>query len=95
MLSSLSNVKDNVIKYIKPFIEIFGIYILWILLHYICSHLYVAWCTPLTINGFLMSPFIVPSPHCQAFRWIIMNGSSSITMMWFSLGTWISKKLVF
>ena len=91
---SYSNVKEKVILYGKPIVEMCGIYVVWIVLHYVCSHLYVAWCTPLTVVGFLLSPFVVPAPHCQAFRWVIVNGSNSITAMWFAVGTWIAKKIV-
>ena len=91
---SYSNIKDNIVLYGKPLVELCGIYVMWIILHYVCTHLYVSWCTPLTIIGFLLSPFIVPAPHCQAFRWVIVNGSNSITTMWCTLGAWIAKKIV-
>jgi hypothetical protein len=87
-------VKEKIIQYGKPLLELCGIYILWIIIHYISSHLYVSWCTPLTLIGFILSPFVVPAPHCQAFRWVIVNGSNHITAMWFTFGTWISKKIV-
>ena len=74
--------------------EIFGIYILWILLHYIASHLYIHFCAPLSIWGFLMSPFIAPSPHCHALRWTIYTGANAINSMWVVLGVWLSSKLV-
>ena len=91
---SYSNVKDKIVLYGTPMVELCGIYVVWIVLHYVCSHLYVSWCTPLTVVGFLLSPFVVPAPHCQAFRWVIVNGSNSITTMWFAVGTWIAKKII-
>lgn len=93
-MTSYEDIKMNLIKYGKPLIELGGLYFVWILLHYICSHLYVSWCTPLTIIGFILSPFVVPAPHCQALRWVIVTGSNSITAMWFALGAWFAKKLV-
>ena len=90
---SYENIKEKTTYYGTMFIELCGIYLVWILLHYICAHLYVSWCTPLTFVGFLLSPFVVPAPHCQAFRWIIANGSNSITAMWCTFGTWIAKKI--
>jgi len=92
--NTLSSLKSKVSPYLKSAFEICGIYLFWIALHYICSHLYVLFCAPLTVTGFLMSPFIVPAPHCQALRWAIVNGSASITAMWVTLGTWIAKKIV-
>lgn len=75
-------------------INISGIYIVWILLHYIASHLYTKLCVPNTIYGFVMSPFMVTAPHCQGLRWIVYNGSNIITNMWVILGTWLCSVLV-
>lgn len=75
-------------------INISGIYLLWVLLHYIASHLYINCCVPNTIYGFIMSPFMVPAPHCQGLRWIVYNGSNIITNMWVVLGTWFCSVLV-
>ena len=77
------------IKFIKVFINISGIYIAWIFLHYIASHLYVRLCVPNTIVGFLLSPFMTVTPHCQGLRWIILNGANMINNMWIILGTWL------
>jgi len=74
--------------------NIYGIYLLWILLHYTSSHLYIYYCTPGSLIGFLSSPIIAPLPHCQAFRWIIYNGGNSIINMWIIVGLWITKYLV-
>ena len=71
-----------------------GIYVIWILLHYITPHLYVHFCVPLNMRGFIMSPFIAPSPHCQALRWAIYNGGNTIIAMWVVFGTWIMQKLI-
>ena len=59
-----------------------AIWIFWILLHFIASHLYSKLCVPLTFTGFLMSPFISPAPHCVALRWAIYNGGNVIIHMW-------------
>jgi hypothetical protein len=80
---------------LKSVKEICGIYILWIFLHYIASHLYIHFCAPLTIAGFLMSPFLTPTPHCQALRWTIYTGANAINSMWAVLGVWLCSKLVF
>ena len=71
-----------------------GIYLLWIILQYISPHLYVYFCVPLNMRGFLMSAFIAPSPHCQAIRWTIYNGGNTIITMWIFVGTLIVKKLI-
>lgn len=71
-----------------------SVYLLWIILHYISPHLYVYFCVPLNLRGFLMSAFIAPSPHCQAIRWTIYNGGNTIIGMWIFIGTLIVKKLI-
>jgi hypothetical protein len=84
--------KRMALEYGRTFIELFGVYFFWIFLHYTSAHMYAYWCAPLTFGGFILSPFVVPAPHCQAFRWVITNGSSNIIGMWFTLGTWCVRK---
>ena len=86
--------KDKLIKVYtncKFILDVIGIYFVWILLHYLSAHLYTNYCVPLTYVGFLSSPFIVPTPHCQAFRWLITNGSTHIMAMWVTVGSWLIK----
>jgi hypothetical protein len=75
--------------YIKPFISAFGIYIAWILVFYVASRMHASLCTPPTIIGFILAPFLVTSPHCQGLRWVIYNGGNSIAAMWIILAAWI------
>jgi len=70
-------------------INISGIYVAWILLHYIASQCYITFCVPNTMYGFMMSPFLAPAPHCQGLRWAIYNGANVIGNMWIVLGTWL------
>jgi len=74
--------------------QLFGIYFVWILLHFVAAHLYVRLCNQPSFIGFILSPFLVTSLHCQALRWTIYNGANHITTMWLTLGTWIIAKLV-
>ena len=76
-------------KVFKFIINVCGIYLLWICLHYFASHLYVKFCVPNNIMGFLMSPFMTATPHCQGLRWLIYNAANMINNMWIILGTWI------
>jgi hypothetical protein len=66
-----------------------GIYLLWICLHYFSAHLYIKFCVPDTIMGFLMSPFMMATPHCQGLRWIVYNAAGIINNMWILIGAWI------
>ena len=82
-------------KTIKFLIKISGLYIIWIILHYVASHLYIKLCVPNTIIGFLMSPFMTATPHCQGLRWLIYNAAIMINNMWVLLGAWICSTLLF
>jgi len=82
------------IKIIKIFINISGIYLVWIFLHFIASHLYVRLCVPNTLIGFLLSPFMTATPHCQGLRWVVFNAANMINNMWVILGTWIMRNIL-
>lgn len=69
--------------------KVSGIYLLWIGLHYFSAHLYVKFCVPNTIIGFIMSPFMIMTPHCQGLRWIVYNAATIINNMWILIGAWI------
>lgn len=78
-------------EYYNMVVSMFGIYFLWIISHYISSHLYTHVCVPATIFGFISSPFVATAPHCQALRWVIYQGGNSIIAMWFVTGTWVMR----
>jgi hypothetical protein len=82
-------------KTIKFMIKISGLYLIWIILHYTASHLYIKLCVPNTIVGFLMSPFMTATPHCQGLRWLIYNAAIMINNMWVLFGAWICSTLLF
>jgi hypothetical protein len=90
----INNAYNNVITTIKSLLTIYGIYLLWILLHYIASHLYIKFCVPLTFTGFLLSPIIMTSQYCISLRWVIYNAGNNINNMWIAIGTFISQKLI-
>ena len=66
-----------------------GIYLIWIIIHYSASHLYIEWCVPKTITGFLLSPLIAPMPHCCILRWAINQGGENINIMWMFISLYI------
>jgi len=84
-----------VIKIIKISMSLYGIYLVWIVLHFIASHLYVKLCVPASFLGVVVSPFLTTTPHCQGLRWIIYNGANTINNMWIVIGTSISSNLLF
>ena len=69
--------------------KVSGIYLLWIGLHYFSAHLYIKFCVPNTLVGFIMSPFMIMTPHCQGLRWIVYNAANIINHMWILIGAWI------
>jgi hypothetical protein len=87
-------VMDNIVRIINPFIRAFGIYGIWILLHYVSANLYVRLCAYPSFVGFIASPFLAASPHCSALRWAIYNGGNSITSMWVVMGVWLLSYIV-
>jgi hypothetical protein len=89
------NLFNNVVfTTIKFIIRVSGIYLLWIVLHYTAAHLYVKLCVPNTIIGFLISPFMIATPHCVGLRWIIYNAANIINNMWGLMGAWICSTLL-
>ena len=68
--------------------SIFGYYLMWIILHYLAVHLYPIYCAPLTITGFILSPFMVSAPHCVAMRWLVTQGANVIITMWVAIGAY-------
>lgn len=89
-----ADARKKYIEYATTIFNIFGLYIIWILIHYISAQLYIKLCVPRTIFGFLLSPFTTATPHCIALRWAIYNGGISISNMWNALGLWFMKHLV-
>ena len=68
--------------------SIFGYYLMWVTLHYSAIHLYPIYCAPLTITGFIFSPFMVSAPHCVAMRWLVTQGANVIITMWVAIGAY-------
>jgi hypothetical protein len=89
----LSNAPLFCFKTAMFFMKASSIYLLWICLHYFSAHLYVKFCVPYNIMGFIMSPLVIMTPHCQGLRWIVYNAAKIINDMWFLIGAWICSVL--
>lgn len=85
--------KESMKPYIDVCCGVLSIYLGWIILHYLASHMYIQWCVPATLIGFITAPLLVPAPHCQALRWTIYNGGEKIFAMWVMAGTWLYNKI--
>lgn len=96
-LDKIYKIFSYVFQYIytvgRVIIKVVGIYLLWVLLHYFGSHIYIRLCVPNTIYGFIISPFLTSTPHCQALRWCVYNGANVISHMWVEFGAWISSNI--
>ncbi len=83
-------IRNNyIIPALKTAWRVAGIYVIWMFIHYIASHLYTCFCVPYTFLGFIAAPFLVTSPHCAGLRWCIVHGAETITAMWVVIGTWL------
>jgi hypothetical protein len=71
--------------HVKYMMQVGGIYLVWVLLHYGAAQLYIGYCTPATLWGFVLSPVIAPLPHCALLRWAIYQGGEMINIMWMLL----------
>jgi hypothetical protein len=74
--------------------SMFGYYLIWITLHYSAVHLYPTYCAPLTVMGFVLSPFMVSAPHCIAMRWLATEGSNVIVTMWVAVGAYAIQRML-
>ena len=70
------------------------VYILWIFIHFAAARLYAELCVPNTVQGLVLSPFLVSSPHCTALLWAVNEGTISIRSMWILLGAWFSGVMI-
>jgi hypothetical protein len=85
---------NTIVPVLKWLYFISKVYIIWITIHYISCQLYVHYCVPTGITGYLLSPFLVSSPQCKALRWAFYNGGNIIDNMWNYLGVWASTQLL-
>jgi len=94
ILERIYNIFSHLQNIFKFIFGISGIYLIWICLHYFASHLYVKFCVPTTVMGFILSPFMTATPHCQGLRWIVYNAANMINNMLILCGTWVGTTLL-
>ena len=63
-----------------------------ILLHYWSAHLYVYFCAPVGLIGFLKSPFMTLTPQCQFLRWSVFHSGALINVVWTIVGLYLFAK---
>ena len=68
--STLYSYFRSKIQYISRIVsQYFGIYIIWVLIHYMSAHIYTKICVPSGLFGFVLSFILTPSPYCYTL-WI-------------------------
>jgi hypothetical protein len=95
LFNFIKSILNIIYKLIKSFLKISCMYFVWIIMHYFASHLYTKLCVPNNFYGFLVSPFLTSTPHCQGLRWIVYNAANTINTMWILIGTWLCSKIMF
>jgi len=70
-------------------------YLAWCTAHHIAPYFYIYFCTPYTLWGIIISPFMVAAPHCTGLRWVIYEGGNTINAMWISFAVYITSKNIF
>lgn len=93
MITMFESLPPGIVTMFKIVLRIVSVFLFWITIHYMCSYLYIYLCVPNTFTGFVLSPFMTMSPHCQCLRWIIYNGGLIINAMWIMLGNWLLQKV--
>jgi hypothetical protein len=73
----------------KGILNIFLFYFIWVVLHYLASHIYIYLCVPIGFYGFITSIFTNQLPYCRGLRYMVTVGSEQISDMWILLGTFI------
>lgn len=94
MVHMIKKILELLILFIITIYSFFGYYIMWIILQYTAAHLYPVYCMPISISGFLLSPFMVSAPHCVAMRWMITEGSNIIITMWVTFGAYAIQRMI-
>lgn len=71
-----------------------GFYLMWVLSHYICVHVYVSYCAPVGMKGFLTSIFMSSTQICHGLSWVIYQGGHLMFHMWVLLGGWLMTNII-
>jgi len=85
-------------NFVKNFIvdnyQVLLLFFIASVLHYAAAILYVGWCTPPTIIGFLLSPFRTITPMCVGLRWSISVFGDYLSSLWTFAFLFISSHII-
>lgn len=77
---------NNTIVYVPTLLLI---YIGVSVLHFASANLYPYFCTPITVIGIFMTPFMIVTPHCLALRWVLDWSGNQVCNAWIWLGGYL------
>ena len=90
LFNSLQNNFNSLYDRVKGNVPaIILVYFSVVFVHFISSNIYPSLCCPWTFWGFIMSPFMVVTPHCEGLRWIIHYTGDQIRNSWIWLGGYL------
>ena len=95
MFAAVSEFYDARQEKIKRVFKFLMTYIVWVSLSYFSIHAQARFCAEWSIMGFLSHSFVVNSPHCNALKWLINEGSSSISRLFAMVAIYVATTLVF
>lgn len=93
-MTALTVITGSSLIFVKTLWSMSKLYIFWTLVHYLSTHIYVHYCTPNNIIGFIKSPFMVITPECYTLDWIQQKSRDIIKNMWSLLAMWCSGVLM-
>ena len=60
-----------------------------VFVHFVSSNIYPSLCCSFTVWGFIMTPFMAVTPHCEGLRWLIHYTGEQIRNAWIWLGGYL------
>jgi len=87
-LPSIQHYANNFLNLFK---NIFGIYVLWVLVHYVAAHIYVRFCTPATFMGFILSHLWLPHLIVRLYVGVYIMAATALSQCGLLLdyGFWV------
>jgi hypothetical protein len=90
IIESISTGVSSVCSKLKRNVPVVvGVYFAVVIAHFACSNLYPTLCCNMSVWGFVMSPFMAVTPHCEALRWVIHYTGGQIRNVWIWLGGYL------
>uniref|UniRef100_A0A6C0HRH3 Uncharacterized protein n=1 Tax=viral metagenome TaxID=1070528 RepID=A0A6C0HRH3_9ZZZZ len=88
------NTFTAVISFIHSNLDFVYLFLAATVLHFIAANAYAIWCTPQTVVGFLISPFMTITPVCSILRWSIAVFGDYLASIWTLAFLWVSTNLL-